>query len=172
MQLNIEAACGRYESAYLKGMDIEELKQDVLQCSLPAALEVVGERWSFLILRATFNGFSHFEQFQAQLGIARNILASRLAKLVQHGILQRCDCADDRRKVIYTLTPKGEALLPTLIALRQWGERWEACCPSNPVLVDKRDGRPVRDIKVTGADGRMLELSDLCWKDRAEITQS
>ena len=151
-------------------MDVERLKREVLQCSLPAALEVVGERWSFLILRAAFNGLSHFEQFQGQLGIARNILASRLAKLVQHGILQRCDCADDRRKVIYQLTPKGEALLPTLIALRQWGERWESCCPSNPVLVDKRDEKPVRDIHVTALDGRTLELSDLCWKDRDELT--
>lgn len=157
------------ESPYLDGMDLEQLRKDVLQCSLPAALEVMGERWSFLILRSTFNGLSHFEQFQAQLGIARNILASRLAKLVQHGILERCDCADDRRKVIYRLTPKGEALLPTLVALRQWGERWESCCPSNPVLVDSRDGKPVRDIRVTAADGRSLELCDLTWKDRAEL---
>jgi DNA-binding HxlR family transcriptional regulator len=150
-------------------MDVERLKREVLQCSLPAALEVVGERWSFLILRAAFNGLSHFEQFQGQLGIARNILASRLAKLVQHGILERCDCEDDRRKVIYQLTPKGEALLPTLIALRQWGERWESCCPSNPVLVDRRDEKPVRDIHVTAVDGRPLELRDLCWKDRDEL---
>ncbi len=150
----------------------EHLRREALQCSLPAALEVVGERWSFLILRAALNGLSHFEQFQGQLGIARNILANRLAKLVQHGILQRCDCADDRRKVIYTLTPKGEALLPTLIALRQWGEQWESCCPSNPVLVDRRDGKPVNNIRVTAADGRALDLSDLCWKDRAELTQS
>lgn len=153
-------------------MDLEQLRKDVIQCSLPAALEVVGERWSFLILRGAFNGLSHFEQFQAQLGIARNILASRLAKLVQHGILERCDCTDDRRKVIYRLTPKGEALLPTLIALRQWGERWECCSPSNPVLVDRRDGKPVGDIKVTAADGRPLDLNDLCWLDRAELNQS
>jgi len=165
-------ACGLRDSDYLRIMDLEQLRKDVIQCSLPAALEVVGERWSFLILRGAFNGLGHFEQFQAQLGIARNILASRLAKLVQHGILQRCDCADDRRKVIYRLTPKGEALLPTLIALRQWGERWESCCPSNPVLVDRREGKPVSDIRVTAADGRPLDLSELCWKDRAELNQS
>lgn len=153
-------------------MDLEQLKKNVIHCSLPAALEVVGERWSFLIVRAAFNGLSHFEQFQGQLGIARNILASRLAKLVQHGILQRCECSDDKRKVIYRLTPKGEALLPTLIALRQWGERWEACCPSNPVIVDRRDGRPVADIRVTAEDGRPLDLSELCWRDRADLNQS
>lgn len=153
-------------------MDEEQLNQTPLQCSLPAALEVVGERWSFLILRAVFNGLNHFEQFQAQLGIARNILASRLLKLVQHAILERCDCADDRRKVIYKLTPKGEALLPTLIALRQWGERWASGGPSNPVLVDRRDCKPVRDIHVIADDGRPLELHDLCWKDRAELDHS
>jgi DNA-binding HxlR family transcriptional regulator len=153
-------------------MDIEQLQNDILECSLPAALEVVGERWSFLILRGTFYGLSHFEQFQAQLGIARNILANRLAKLVQHGILERRECVDDRRKIIYKLTTKGAALLPTLIALRQWGERWESCCPCNTVLVDRRDEKPVRDIHVTAADGRSLELRDLCWKDRGELTQS
>jgi DNA-binding HxlR family transcriptional regulator len=153
-------------------MDIDDLKRSVIQCSLPAALEVVGERWSFLILRGAFNGLSHFEQFQAQLGIARNILASRLAKLVCHGILERCECQDDRRKIIYKLTPKGDALLPTLVALRQWGERWESRCPSNPVLVDQRDGQPIREIQVTAADGRMLDINELRWKDRDELNQS
>jgi len=168
----MEPACSREKSAYLHHMEMGDFKEEAIQCSLPAALEVVGERWCFLILRSTFNGLSHFEQFQSHLGIARNILANRHAKLVQHGILQRCDCADDRRKVIYTLTPKGEALLPTLIALRQWGERWESCGPSNPVLVDRRDGKPVGDVRVVGADGRPLDLSDLCWKDRSALNLS
>lgn len=153
-------------------MDIDHVKQSAIQCGLPPALDIVGERWSFLILRGIFVGLSHFEQFQAELGIARNILASRLAKLVQNGILARCNCEEDRRKVIYRLTPKGEALLPAIIALRQWGEHWAAGCPSNPVLVDQRDGRPVRKIQFTAADGRPLELSELCWKDRTELDQS
>ena len=153
-------------------MDAKQVQFAPHICGLPAALEVVGERWSFLILRGAFFGLGHFEQFQSQLGIARNILANRLGKLVQHGILQRCDCSDDRRKVIYTLTPKGEALLPTLLALRQWGERWEQRGPSNPVLVDQRDGKPVGEICVVAADGRRLELCDLIWKDRSELAQS
>lgn len=147
--------------------EIDELRQAAITCSLPAALEAMGERWSFLILRAAFNGLCHFEQFQSTLGIARNILANRLARLVDNGILQRNPCADDRRKVEYRLTEKGEALLPTLIALRQWGDRWNnrgACCP---VLVDVRDGRPLPPIEVRAADGRVLGLGDLCWADRA-----
>lgn len=143
--------------------------QRVIQCGLPAALEAMGERWSFLILRAAFNGLSHFEQFQSTLGIARNILANRLSRLVEKGILERRPCAEDRRKVIYRLTEKGEALLPTLIALRQWGERWEAGQPNDPVLVDARDGLPVADMAVRAADGRPLSLQELCWADRAEL---
>lgn len=138
-------------------------------CGLPAALEVVGERWSFLILRGAFSGITHFEQFQSQLGIARNILAHRLSKLVAHGILARAGCADDRRKVDYRLMAKGEALLPALIALRQWGEQWEMCKPSNPVLVDRRDKRPVREVRVVAEDGRALDLKDLLWMDRTQI---
>src|SRR5688500_7404233 len=113
----------------------EPLRQLAANCSLPAALEAMGERWSFLILRGSFNGLHHFEEFQAELGIARNILANRLARLVDHGILARETCDGDRRKVEYRLTEKGFALLPTMVALRQWGERWETGTPATPVLV-------------------------------------
>ena len=70
------------------------------------------------------NGLQHFEQFQAALGIARNILSDRLAKMVDGGILERAADPGDRRKVVYSLTAKGEALLPVVLALRQWGEDW------------------------------------------------
>lgn len=140
-----------------------------IHCSLPAALEAMGERWSFLILRGAFNGLHHFEEYQTTLGIARNILANRLTRLVDHGILERKSCPDDRRKIEYRLTAKGEALLPTLIALRQWGERWGDGGPANPVLVDARDYKPVAEIAVTAADGRKLSLRELRWVDRSEV---
>jgi DNA-binding HxlR family transcriptional regulator len=123
----------------------------------------MGERWSFLILRGSFNGLKHFEEFQSELGIARNILANRLARLVGHGILQRRACADDRRKIEYCLTDKGYALLPTMIALRQWGERWETGVPATPILVDARDMKPIRPIEVLAHDGRVLHKMDLHW---------
>ena len=147
----------------------EPLAELARECALPSALEVMGERWSFLILRAAFNGLMHFEEMQSSLGIARNILASRLSRLVEGGILERTPCADDRRKVEYRLTDKGMALLPAMIALRQWGERWETGAPSNPVLVDKRDGLPVRPIAVQAHDGRTLSWVDLCFRDQAEL---
>ncbi|HLZ79183.1 MAG TPA: helix-turn-helix domain-containing protein [Sphingomonas sp.] len=140
----------------------DTIRQIVTGCSLTAALEAVGERWSFLILRGAFNGLGHFEQFQATLGIARNILANRLARLVAHGLMERLPCSDDRRKVEYRLTDKGMALLPALVALRQWGERWGGG-PCNTRLVDARDGLPVADVAIHAADGRKLTLKDLRW---------
>ena len=141
----------------------EPLRDIANECSLPAALEAMGERWSFLILRAAFNGLQHFEEFQSELGIARNILAARLGRLVEHGILDRHALAEDRRKIEYRLTDKGMALLPTMIALRQWGERWETGMPASPVLVDARDRRPIAAVQVMAHDGRVLTKHDLLW---------
>ena len=142
---------------------MDKLREKLDECSLPAALEAVGERWSFLILRAAFNGLQHFEEFQSELGIARNILANRLAKLVQYGILERQPMPDDRRKIQYCLTEKGGALLPTMIALRQWGERWETGVPAFPILVDEQDRRPIQPVAVLSHDGRVLAKKDLLW---------
>lgn len=139
------------------------------ECALPAALEAVGERWSFLILRGVFHGLHHFEEFQATLGIARNILSNRLARLVEHGVLERQPDPYDRRKIAYHLTEKGRELLPVLVALRQWGERWVSGVPSNPVLVDKKSGRPVARMAVSTCDGRPLSLTELGWLDRSQI---
>lgn len=138
-------------------------------CGLPAALEAMGERWSFMILRAAFNGVRHFEEFQQVLGIARNILSNRLSRLVDHGIMARQVMASDRRKVEYQLTDKGLDLLPAMIALRQWGERWGAGVPSTPVLVDQRDGQPIAPIDIRAHDGRRLNIREMCWKHRHDL---
>ena len=143
--------------------------ENIESCGLPQALEIVGERWSFMILLAAFNGIGHFEDFLNVLGIARNILSSRLANLVENGIMVREPCAHDRRKVEYCLTSKGEDLLPALLALRQWGEAYELNVPSNPVLVDVRDRQPIASFHIRAHDGRPLRLADLMWVDRAEL---
>ena len=143
----------------------EDLKH-AATCGLPAALDVMGERWSFLILRAAFNGLVHFEDFSNELGIARNILSNRQARLVEHGVMARVPCEDDRRKAEYRLTEKGSDLLPAMIALRQWGEKYTMKVPSNPELVDKRDGLPIRPIGIRAHDGREIGWHDLAWKER------
>lgn len=152
--------------------DMEKLREplgEIAQCGLPLALEAMGERWSFMILRAAFNGVRHFEDFLEALGIARNILSNRLSRLVEAGILKREHCADDRRRIEYRLTPKGLDLLPAMLALRQWGEKWQLNCIANPVLCDARDGQPILPIAIQAHDGRPLHPADLMWRDRAEL---
>ena len=145
--------------------DIDRFKEAALSCPIPGAVEMIGEKWAFLILRGAFNGLHHFEEFQAGLGIARNILSDRLSKMVAGGILDRSPDPADKRRVIYSLSPKGEGLLPVILALRQWGEEW-GYGKMDIVLADRRDGRPVRKMCVQAHDGRELKLGDLTWVER------
>lgn len=150
--------------------DIREPLRELTACGLPQALEVMGERWSFMILRASFNGLKHFEEFLSELGIARNILSNRLAKLVEHGILKREPCADDRRKIEYRLTDKGFDLLPAMIALRQWGQKHGAEFVSeDPVLVDQLDRQPIGPVSILAHDGRILTHEDLELVKRDDV---
>ncbi len=144
---------------------IDAFKKAALSCSIPPAVELIGEKWAFLILRGALNGLQHFEEFQAGLDIARNILSDRLSKLVAGGILERRADPDDGRRVIYSLTAKGEGLLPVVLAMRQWGEEW-GYGTMTVVLADRRDGKPVRKICVVSHDGRELTLGDLTWIER------
>src|SRR5205085_5665709 len=128
-------------------MGIDAFRKAALSCAIPPAVELIGEKWAFLILRGALNGLRHFEEFQAGLDIARNILSDRLARMVAGGILSRAPDPSDRRKVIYSLTEKGEGLLPVVLALRQWGEEW-GHGRAEVVLADRRDGCPVRKICV------------------------
>ena len=150
-------------------LDIERHRELLRRCGIAAALESIGERWSFLILRGAFNGLHHFEEFQATLGIARNILSNRLGRLVRNGILERAPDLADRRKVSYRLTEKGRDLLPVLLSLRQWGERWVSGKPSNPVLVDRHSRQPIAPMAVRSSEGRTLTLNELEWLDRSEV---
>ena len=147
---------------------IDEFREAALRCPLPAAVELIGEKWAFLILRGAINGLKHFEEFQAGLGIARNILSDRLAKLVAGGILERTPDPTDRRKIVYALTEKGKALQTVVLALRQWGEDW-GCGPADIVLVDRLSRRPVQRMRILAEDGREVTHEDLVWVSRAEI---
>jgi len=150
--------------------ELREPLHQLAECGLPTALEAMGERWSFMILRAAFNGVRHFEEFLSEFSIARNILANRLTRLTESGILHRTPCPDDRRKVEYRLTEKGLDLLPAMIALRQWGEKWGTGVLSNPVLVDDRDRQPILPVTIRSHDERVLGHMDLCWMNAADIT--
>ena len=146
--------------------DMDAFRAAALCCPLPPAVELIGEKWAFLILRGALNGLQHFEQFQGGLGIARNILSNRLARLVEGGILERRADPDDRRKVVYSLSAKGEALLPVVLALRQWGEDW-GHGKQDIMLADQRDGQPIQRIAIHAQDGRELTLHELMWVERS-----
>ncbi len=147
--------------------NLDSFREAALSCPSPAAVELIGEKWAFLILRGALNGLQHFEEFQAGLGIARNILSDRLARLVAGGILERSTDPSDRRRVIYALTQKGEGLLPVVVALRQWGAKW-GNGEGDVTLCDNQHRRPIRPISVQAHDGRPLELKDLIWVKHGE----
>jgi DNA-binding HxlR family transcriptional regulator len=97
-----------------------------MNCSVAQCLEVVGEWWSLLIVRDAFLGVRRFDDFQARLGISRNILNQRLKKLVDHGVLERVPYQDNPPRSEYRLAEKGRDLFHVVTAMRQWGDRWAA----------------------------------------------
>ena len=110
-----------------------------MDCSIARTLALVGERWTLLVLRDAFYGLRRFEDFQHDLGIARNILADRLAKLVDHGVLERRQYEDRPPRFEYRLTHKGRELLPVLLSLMRWGDRWETPSGEAPVRLIHED---------------------------------
>jgi DNA-binding HxlR family transcriptional regulator len=104
-----------------------------MSCSVARSLEVIGEWWTLLIIRDAFFGVTRFEQFQERLGIARNVLATRLETLVEHEVLERRCYDEARQRYDYLLTDKGKALWPVLTTLRQWGDEWIVGTGSAPV---------------------------------------
>ena len=111
-------------------------------CSIARALEVVGERWTLLIVRDAFLGLRRFDQFQESLGIARNVLTDRLGRLVEEGILDRVRYSERPERYEYRLTPKGRDLGIALAGLRQWGDKYLSDQP--PRITRRRsDKRPV-----------------------------
>ena len=136
-----------------------------VDCGVAQAAEQVGDKWALVILRDAFNGVTRFDQFLHHLGVASNVLASRLESLVRAGILVRRPVPGDGRAVDYKLTRKGHDLFPLIIFLNQWGERWMPK-PQGARLkvVDRRSRRPVRPVQVLDADGQPLTAHDTQYR--------
>lgn len=113
-------------------------------CPVARTVDLIGDRWSLLIVRDAFDGIRRFGDFQRSLGMAKNILTDRLNKLVEAGILIRQDASDGTSYQEYVLTPQGESLFTVVVALRQWGEQ-HLFAPGerHSVLIDKRTGKAV-----------------------------
>jgi DNA-binding HxlR family transcriptional regulator len=122
-------------------MPPDRFRYSTENCSIHATLEIVGEKWTLLVLREAFFGVRRFADFHAGLGCARNILSTRLKTLVDEGILAREPYREpgSRRRYEYRLTEKGLDLFPVLIALMQWGDRWSAAAAGPAVELQHRD---------------------------------
>ncbi|MEV4600063.1 helix-turn-helix domain-containing protein [Amycolatopsis sp. NPDC049253] len=131
-------------------------------CPVARSLGEVGDWWSLLIVRDALNGVSRFSDFQRSLGCARNILSTRLAKLVEAGVMTTGPASDGSPYHEYRLTEKGKALRIVLVALRQWGEAHLFDDREERLqLVDVRDGEPVAPLELRAHDGRVLSVDDV-----------
>ncbi|GGP56960.1 winged helix-turn-helix transcriptional regulator [Streptomyces abikoensis] len=126
------------------------------ECPVARTLDLVGDRWSLLVIRDAMDGARAFTEFQRRTGIARNILTDRLRKLTAHGLITQRTAPSGRRQE-YVLTDAGRDLFAVILTLRQWGER-HAFDPgeTHSTLVD-RHGAPVPDIAPAGTDGTLLD---------------
>jgi DNA-binding HxlR family transcriptional regulator len=104
-------------------------------CSVARTLEVIGDRWTMLVIRDAFHGVRRFEEFQERLGIARNVLSARLMRLVEEGVFEKHRYRDRPPRFEYRLTPKGVDLFPVMISLMKWGDRHVAAPDGPPVAV-------------------------------------
>jgi DNA-binding HxlR family transcriptional regulator len=149
MQLTVVAAL--YNGA------VKRSSFDSMNCSLARSLEVVGEWWTLLIVREAMWGTSRFDDFHRRLGIARNILVTRLATLERFGVIERRPSAENARVHDYLLTDKGWDLFPAVVALMQWGDRWIHAKQGPPIeFFDRTKGQRIQTLSVRDARGRPL----------------
>lgn len=131
-------------------------------CPMARAVDLIGEWGSLLILREAFGGVRRFDDFQQRLQMSRNLLTARLKKLVEGGVLARQPIAENAKRLEYVLTPMGEDLATTIVALRQWGDRWLFAPNPHPAdMVDVADGTVIAPLEVRSASGRVVPHADI-----------
>ncbi|KQO97009.1 winged helix-turn-helix transcriptional regulator [Leifsonia sp. Leaf264] len=133
------------------------------RCSIARSLEVLGQKWSMLIVREAFWGRTRFAEFRSRLGVAPDVLTDRLGRLVDAGILERRPYRADgeREREEYVLTDAGTALLPVLAAMNAWGDEFRPTgFGSAAVYTDRATGSPVR-LAFLDADGVEHDTADV-----------
>jgi DNA-binding HxlR family transcriptional regulator len=158
MELTIHRAF-HYATRYSDFMQRTSFEE--MNCSIARSLDIVGEWWSLLIVRDAFLGVTKFDDFQARLGISRNILTQRLNHLVDNEILQRVPYQDHPPRYEYRLTEKGRDLAHVVTAIREWGDRWVA--PDGPPLKLRHNkcGHVAKTVSVCSHCGERLDLEDV-----------
>jgi DNA-binding HxlR family transcriptional regulator len=135
---------------------------DSQTCSIAGALEVVGERWSLLIVRDVLLGLRRFDEIQANLGIARNVLQTRLTRLMDQGVLERRPYQERPPRYEYRLTEKGLDLWPTIVSLMRWGDEHAVPAAGPPVLLEHRGcGGAVDEHRLCASCGARLSARDV-----------
>lgn len=133
-----------------------------LICSVARTAEVIGERWTVLVLREAFLGVRRFDDMQARLGIARNVLADRLVTLVDQGVLERRRYLERPERFEYRLTAKGRDLYPVIVAMLSWGDKHAPVADGPPlVLVHTPCGAPAEPTLTCGGCGSVLDPRDV-----------
>jgi DNA-binding HxlR family transcriptional regulator len=131
-------------------------------CSIARTLDIVGEWWTLLVLRDLFAGMSRFDEIQHDLGVASNVLAARLKRLLECGLLEREVAPGDARVRVYRLTEQGRDLYPVLLSLMAWGDKWLAADGRQPVLVVHRGcGNVTAAVPACSVCGKPLALEEL-----------
>jgi DNA-binding HxlR family transcriptional regulator len=152
----------------LKGVLSDRDSWSADDCSVAAALEVVGRRASMLLLREAFYGAHRFDEFVRRAQLSEKITAARLKELVDEGLLERrpYHVAGQRSREEYHLTAKGEDLLPAILALMQWGDKWVRHDGGKIAMTHADCGRPVT-VEVHCADGHAASASTIEARRRA-----
>jgi DNA-binding HxlR family transcriptional regulator len=142
-------------------------------CSMARTLDVLGDTWSLLVLREMFLGAHRFDQLQQHLGIARNVLAARLRRLVTAGVLEKRLYQAHPARFEYHLTPKGLDLYPAVVALMQWGDRYVADPPGGPVVLEhKTCGQLTNLVPTCTACGEPVTARDMRVHPRPGVTSA
>ena len=134
-----------------------------MACPIARSLERIGEWWSILILRDALHGFTRFDEFQKSLGIAPNMLTRRLGALVDAGLLERRRYSERPPRYEYILTQKGRDFRPVLVAMCAWGNRHFAPEGASVLLVDKKTRRAADPVLVDRRSGRPLNERDFVF---------
>ncbi len=133
-------------------------------CSVARALEIIGDRWIFLIIREAFFGIKTYEELQKNLKIATNILSSRLKTLVLNGIFERIKNPDDGRRFVYKLTKKGFDLYPITLSLMNWGDQWLADEGGAPLLLyHQKCGHRLEPVMNCAHCGETIQARDVTY---------
>jgi DNA-binding HxlR family transcriptional regulator len=140
---------------------IEETPPNNSECPVARTLEAIGDRWSLLIIRDAFDDIRRFSEFQKSLGVAKNILATRLKTLVEVGVFEVGPASDGSAYKEYVLTDKGREIFPVVVSMRQWGERFLfKPQETRSVLIDNASGQPLMPMDVRSSSGEKLGPAD------------